>query len=85
MKTRKNSDPAPDAAFPPAGPVGDLLAVEGMLDLLRIAIEKDFAAGRFECRQESAAVACGHAMRLVHRARLSVAEALATTTWRKSS
>lgn len=79
MATRKNITQQPAATYPPPGPVGDLLAVEATLDLLRIAIERDFAAGRFECRQESAAVACGHAMRLVRRARLSVAEALATT------
>lgn len=81
MATRKNTTAAapPAAPYPPPGPLGDLLAVEAMLDLLRIAVERDFAAGRFECRQESAAVACGHALHLVHRARLSVTEALAST------
>ncbi len=65
------------APYPPPGPVGDLMAVEALLDLLRIAVEKDFVAGRLECRQESAAVAAGHALYLARRARLSVAEALA--------
>lgn len=32
-------------------------------------VEKDFAGDFVECRQESAAVAAGHALRLVHRAR----------------
>lgn len=79
MATRKNITPTapPSAPYPPHGPAGDLLAVEGMLDLLRIGLEKDFAVGRFECRQESAAVTCGHAMYLVRRARLAYAEALA--------
>jgi len=67
--------PAPD--YPPAGPLGDLMAAEAMLDLLRLAVEKDFAGDFVECRQESAAVAAGHALRLVHRARLAYAEALA--------
>ena len=67
--------PAPD--YPPAGPLGDLMAAEAMLDLLRLAVEKDFAGDYLECRQESAAVAAGHALRLVHRARLAYAEALA--------
>ena len=77
MATRKNTTAPASAPYPPAGPVGDLLAVESMLDLLRIAIEKDFAVGRFECRQESAAVICGHALHLTARARLNVAETLA--------
>ena len=85
MATRKNTTAPPSAPYPMPGPIGDLLALEAMLDLLRIAVERDFAAGRFECRQESAAVACGHAMHLVHRARLTVAEALATTISRKPS
>ena len=67
--------PAPD--YPPAGPLGDLMAAEALLDLLRLAVEKDFAGDYLECRQESAAVAAGHALRLVHRARLAYAEALA--------
>ena len=67
--------PAPD--YPPDGPLGDLMAAEAMLDLLRLALEKDFAGDFVECRQESAAVAAGHALRLVHRARLAYAEALA--------
>lgn len=67
--------PAPD--YPPDGPLGDLLAAEALLDLLRLAVEKDFAGDYLECRQESAAVAAGHALRLVHRARLAYAEALA--------
>ena len=67
--------PAPD--YPPDGPRGDLLAAEALLDLLRLAVEKDFAGDYLECRQESAAVAAGHALRLVHRARLAYAEALA--------
>jgi len=68
---------APAPAYPPDGPIGDLLAVEALLDLLRLAIEKDFAGDVVECRQESAAVAAAHALRLVHRARLGYAEALA--------
>ena len=86
MATRKSTTPAaqPAATYPPAGPVGDVLAVESMLDLLRIAIERDFAAGRFECRQESAAVICGHALHLTARARANVAETLATTSRRPS-
>lgn len=60
--------------------MGDLLAVEGMLDLLRIAVERDFAAGRLECDQQSAAIVAGHALRLVHRARLNVAAALCTVS-----
>ena len=66
---------APD--YPPAGPIGDLMAAEAVLDLLRLAVEKDFAGDAVECRQESAAVAAAHALRLVHRARLAYAEALA--------
>lgn len=66
-----------DAPYPPPGPLGDLMAIEAMLDLLRIAVEKDFSAGRLECRQESAAITAGYALRLARRARLSVAEALA--------
>ncbi len=68
---------APAPVYPPDGPIGDLLAVEALLDLLRLAIEKDFAGDVVECRQESAAVAAAHALRLVHRARLGYAEALA--------
>ncbi len=67
--------PAPD--YPPDGPIGDLLAAEALLDLLRLAVEKDFAGDFLECRQESAAVAAGHALCLVRRARLAYAEALA--------
>jgi hypothetical protein len=68
---------APD--YPPAGPLGDLMAAEAVLDLLRLSVEKDFAGDAVECRQESAAVAvaAAHALRLVHRARLAYAEALA--------
>ncbi len=68
---------APPPDYPPAGPLGDLMAAEAMLDLLRLAVEKDFAGDYLECRQESAAVAAGHALRLVHRARLAYAEMLA--------
>ncbi len=68
---------APTPDYPPAGPLGDLMAAEAMLDLLRLAVEKDFAGDYLECRQESAVVAAGHALRLVHRARLAYAEALA--------
>ena len=68
---------APPPDFPSAGPLGDLMAAEAMLDLLRLAVEKDFAGDYLECRQESAAVAAGHALRLVHRARLAYAEMLA--------
>ena len=71
---------APAPAYPPDGPIGDLLAVEALLDLLRLAIEKDFAGDVVECRQESAAVAAAHALRLVHRARLGYAEAVAVST-----
>jgi hypothetical protein len=67
--------PPPDCPYD--GPMGDLLAAEAVLDLLRLAVEKDFAGDFVECRQESAAVAAGHALRLVHRARLAYAEALA--------
>ena len=72
---KASKTPAPD--YPPAGPLGDLMAAEAMLDLLRLAVEKDFAGDYLECKQESAAVAAGHALRLVHRARLAYAEALA--------
>lgn len=68
---------APPPDYPPAGPLGDLMAAEAMLDLLRLAVEKDFAGDYLECRQESAAVAAGHALRLVRRARLAYAEMLA--------
>lgn len=75
LTTLASEAPAPD--YPPDGPLGDLLAAEAVLDLLRLAVEKDFAAGFVECRQESAVVAAAHALRLVHRARLAYAEALA--------
>lgn len=68
---------APPPDYPPAGPIGDLMAAEAVLDLLRLAVEKDFAGDRLECRQESAVIAAAHALRLVHRARLAYAEALA--------
>ena len=55
----------------------NLMAAEAVLDLLRLAVEKDFAGDAVECRQESAVVAAAHALRLVHRARLAYAEALA--------
>lgn len=85
MATRKHTAtiiqvPAPDAPYPPPGPIGDLMAVEATLDLLRLAIEKDFAGDYVECRMESAAVAAGHALYLVRRARLGYAEALAMAT-----
>ena len=73
--TRASERPPPD--YPPAGPIGDLMAAEAVLDLLRLAVEKDFAGDFVECKQESAAVAAAHALRLVHRARLAYAEALA--------
>ena len=57
--------PAPD--YPPAGPLGDLMAAEAMLDLLRLAVEKDFAGDYLECRQESAAVAAVPEMKRVAR------------------
>lgn len=85
MPVRKHTTAPASAPYPPAGPVGDLLAVEAMLDLLRIAIEKDFAVGRFECRQESAAVVCGHALHLTARARVNVAEELAAAPSRRSA
>jgi len=68
---------APPPDYPPAGPIGDLMAAEAVLDLLRLAVEKDFAGDAVECLQESAVVAAAHALRLVHRARLAYAEALA--------
>ena len=77
FKSRKAPVPAPAPNYPPDGPLGDLMAAEAMLDLLRLAVEKDFAGDYLECRQESAAVAASHALRLVHRARLAYAEALA--------
>jgi len=63
--------------YPPAGPLGGLMAAEAMLDLLRLAVAKDFAGDVLECRQESADIVVTHALRLVHRARLAYAEALA--------
>ena len=75
MHVQGERSPAP--GLPAGRPAGDLLAAEAMLDLLRLAVERDFAAGMVECRQESAAIAAGHALRLVHRARLAYAEALA--------
>ncbi len=53
------------------------MAAEAVLDLLLLAVEKDFAGDAVECRQESAAVAAAYALRLVRAARLSYAEALA--------
>jgi len=76
LTTFKASE-APPPDYPPAGPLGDLMAAEAVLDLLRLAVEKDFAGDAVECRQESAAVAAAHALRLVHRARLAYAEVLA--------
>jgi hypothetical protein len=76
LSTFKVSE-APPPDYPPAGPLGDLMAAEAVLDLLRLAVEKDFAGDAVECRQESAAVAAAHALRLVHRARLAYAEVLA--------
>jgi hypothetical protein len=73
---------APPPDYPPAGPLGDLMAAEAVLDLLRLAVEKDFAGDVVECRQESAAIAAAHALRLVHRARLAYAEALAVAVSR---
>ena len=82
LTTFKASEaPAPD--YPPAGPLGDLMAAEALLDLLRLAVEQDFAAGFVECLQESAAITAGHALRLVHRARLAYAEALAVAVSRR--
>ena len=77
FKASEGPPPGYLSDYPPDGPVGDLLAAEAVLDLLRLAVEKDFAGDWLECRQESAAVAAGHALRLVHRARLAYAEALA--------
>ena len=65
-------------------PINDLMAAEAMLDLLRLAVEKDFAGDRFECKQESAAHVDSHALMLVHRARLDYAEALATAVSSRS-
>ena len=66
MATRKNTTAAATGAPGPAArPCSATCSPSrAMLDLLRIAVERDFAAGRFECRQESAAVACGHALHL---------------------
>jgi hypothetical protein len=75
MATRKNTTHQPP---PVHGPLDDLAAVEGIIDLLRLAVEKDFVGDRFECKQESAAAAATHCLHLVRRARLTVAEALAT-------
>ena len=72
----KNSTPTHQT---PHGPLDDLAAVERIIDLLRLAVEKDFAGDRFECRMESAAAAASHCLHLVRRARLNVGEALATT------
>jgi hypothetical protein len=79
LSTWTKADEAPPCPgyYPTAGPLGDLMAAEAVLDLLRLAVEKDFAGDRLECRQESAVVAAAHALRLVHRARLAYAEALA--------
>ena len=65
-------------------PIDDLLAAEAVLDLLRLAVEKDFAGDRFECRMESAATAASHALMLVHRTRLAYAETLASAVSRRS-
>ena len=46
------------------------MAAEAVLDLLLLAVEKDFAGDAVECRQESAAVAAAYALRLVRAARL---------------
>ena len=75
MTTCKNTPATPE---PTHGPLDDLLAVEGIIDLLRLAIEKDFASDRFECRMESAAGAASHCLYLVRRARLSVSQELAS-------
>jgi hypothetical protein len=76
-KTTREPVPKPPPDYPPEGPLGDLLAAEAIVDLVRIAVEQDFLGDRLECRQESAAIAAGHALRLVRRARLAYAEALA--------
>lgn len=68
MKAKKNAP----------GPLDDLHAAEALLDLLRLAVEKDFVGDRFECKQESAAVAASHALYLVRRARLAYAAHLAS-------
>jgi hypothetical protein len=46
-------------------------------DLMRLAVEQDFAGEAVECRQESVAVAAAHVLRLVYRARQADVEALA--------
>lgn len=58
--------------YPPDGPFSDLIAVEAMLDQLRLSVEKSFAGDGLECRQDSAAVVVGRAVHLVHRARLAM-------------
>lgn len=74
----KKAKPTRPGAVPEtADPLGDLLAAEAIIDLVRLGMECDLVAGATEARQDSAAVAAGHALYLVRRARLSVAEALA--------
>jgi hypothetical protein len=79
---RKLTGPA--AASATADPIGDLRAAEAIIDLVRLGIESDFLAGAIEAKQDSGAVAAGHALYLVRRARLSVAEALANQCIRAS-
>ena len=67
MATRKST-----ATTAPPSPLDDLAAAEAIVDLVRIAVEQDFLGNHYECRQESAAVAAGHALYLVRRARLTV-------------
>ena len=72
------STPKSAQNLPPQGPLEDLRAAEAIVDLVRIAVERDFIGDRLECRMESAVDAAGHALYLVRRARLATAEALAT-------
>jgi hypothetical protein len=76
-KTAREPVPKHAPDHPPDGPLGDLLAAEAIVDLVRIAVEQDFLGDRLECRQESAGWAATHALHLIRRARLAYAEALA--------
>ncbi len=82
--SNKRKPTGPAAAPESADPMGDLRAAEAIIDLVRLGIESDFLAGAIEARQDSGAVAAGHALYLVRRARLSVAEALANQCIRAS-
>lgn len=74
--TFKISEP-PTRMYPPDGPLGDLMAAEAIIDLLRLGIEQDFMVDFTEARQDSGVIAAGHALQLIRRARLAYAESLA--------